>query len=952
MLENDNNIDVLGARVHNLKNIDVKIPREKLVVITGLSGSGKSSLAFDTIYAEGQRRYVETFSAYARQFLGGLERPDVDKIDGLSPVIAIEQKTTSKSPRSTVGTITEIYDFLRLLYARAADAYSYNTGEKMVSYNDEQIKQLITQDFAGKRINILAPIIRARKGHYAELFQQIAKQGFLKVRINGEIKDITTGMKLDRYKTHDIEIVIDRMEIPSDLKSPSFGGVGEDKRLFESIATAMYHGENVLMILDQDTNAIRFFSRNLMCPTTGISYQNPEPNLFSFNSPKGACDHCKGLGTVNEINIKKIIPNPKISINKGGFAPLGEYKSSWMFKQLEIIGEKYGFKLTDSISTISEEAMEMILNGGKEKFSVESKVLGVTKEYKIEFEGIAHFIKNQHDESGSTTIKRWAKEFMDEVKCPVCEGTRLKKEALFFKINEKNIAELCDLDISDVTAWFLDLNNHLSDKQKTIATEVIKEIKDRLAFLMNVGLDYLALSRSSKSLSGGEAQRIRLATQIGSQLVGVLYILDEPSIGLHQRDNDKLIHSLEQLRDIGNSVIVVEHDKDMILRADYVIDIGPKAGKHGGEIISKGTPAEILKDHTLTASYLNGEMEIEIPKKRREGNGNFLKLTGATGNNLKNVSIELPLGKMICLTGVSGSGKSTLINETLYPILNAFYFNGIKKPQPYKIIEGLEHIDKVIDIDQSPIGRTPRSNPATYTEVFTEIRNLFTMTSESMIRGYKAGRFSFNVKGGRCETCEGSGVRTIEMNFLPDVYVECETCQGKRFNRETLEIRYKGKSISDVLNMTVDEAVPFFENIPKIYRKVKTLQEVGLGYITLGQQSTTLSGGEAQRIKLAGELSKKDTGNTFYILDEPTTGLHFEDIRVLMEVINKLVDKGNTILIIEHNMDVIKLADYIIDIGPEGGKGGGEVVAKGTPEEVAKNKKSYTAQFLKKELLG
>jgi len=947
MLENDNNIEVLGARVHNLKNIDVKIPREKLVVITGLSGSGKSSLAFDTIYAEGQRRYVETFSAYARQFLGGLERPDVDKIDGLSPVIAIEQKTTSKSPRSTVGTITEIYDFLRLLYARAAYAYSYNTGEKMVSYNDEQIKELITQDFAGKRINILAPIIRTRKGHYAELFQQIAKQGFLKVRINGEIKDITTGMKLDRYKTHDIEIVVDRLEVAP----PSGAGGADEKRLSESIATAMYHGENVLMILDQDTNAIRFFSRNLMCPTTGISYQNPEPNLFSFNSPKGACNHCKGLGTVNEINLKKIIPNPKMSINKGGFAPLGEYKSSWMFKQLEIIGEKYGFKLTDPILNISEDAMEMILNGGKEKFSVESKVLGVTKEYKIEFEGIAHFIKNQYDESGSTTIKRWAKEFMDEVKCPVCKGSRLKKEALFFKINEKNIVELCDMDISDVTAWFLDLDKYLSDKQKTIASEVIKEIKDRLAFLMNVGLDYLALSRSSKSLSGGEAQRIRLATQIGSQLVGVLYILDEPSIGLHQRDNDKLIHSLEQLRDIGNSVIVVEHDKDMILRADYVIDIGPKAGKHGGEIISKGTPAEILKDHTLTASYLNGEMEIEIPKKRREGNGKFLKLTGATGNNLKNVSIDLPLGKMICVTGVSGSGKSTLINETLYPILNAYYFNGVKKPQPYKKIEGLEHIDKVIDIDQSPIGRTPRSNPATYTEVFTEIRNLFTMTSESMIRGYKAGRFSFNVKGGRCETCEGSGVRTIEMNFLPDVYVECEACQGKRFNRETLEIRYKGKSISDVLNMTIDEAVPFFENIPKIYRKVKTLQDVGLGYITLGQQSTTLSGGEAQRIKLAGELSKKDTGNTFYILDEPTTGLHFEDIRVLMEVINKLVDKGNTILIIEHNLDVIKLADYIIDIGPEGGKGGGEVVAKGTPEEVAKNKKSYTAQFLKKELV-
>ena len=942
MLDTDNTIEVQGARVHNLKNIDVSIPREKLVVITGLSGSGKSSLAFDTIYAEGQRRYVETFSAYARQFLGGLERPDVDKIDGLSPVIAIEQKTTSKSPRSTVGTITEIYDFLRLLYARGADAYSYNTGEKMVSYSDEQIKDLIIQDFSGKRINILAPVIRARKGHYAELFQQIAKQGFLKVRVNNDILDITLGMKLDRYKTHDIEIVVDRMVID---ESPE-----NEKRLSESINTAMHHGENVLMVLDQDSSEVRYFSRNLMCPTTGISYQNPEPNLFSFNSPKGACDHCNGLGTVNEINTKKIVPNPKLTIKAGGFAPLGEYKSSWIFKQLEIIGEKYGFKLTDTIEKIPAEAMEMILNGGKEKFTINSKDLGVAREYKIDFEGISNFIKNQHDESGSTSIKRWAKEFMDEVNCPVCDGSRLKKEALFFKINEKNIAELCDMDISDLTAWFNDLDSHLSDKQKRIATEVIKEIKDRLNFLMNVGLDYLALSRSSKSLSGGEAQRIRLATQIGSQLVGVLYILDEPSIGLHQRDNDKLIHSLEQLRDIGNSVIVVEHDKDMIERADYVIDIGPKAGKYGGEIISKGTPAQILKHHTITAMYMNGEMKMEVPAKRREGNGKFLKLSGATGNNLKNVSIELPLGKMICVTGVSGSGKSTLINETLYPILNAYYFNGVKKPKPYKKIEGLEHIDKVIDIDQSPIGRTPRSNPATYTEVFTEIRNLFTMTSESMIRGYKAGRFSFNVKGGRCETCEGSGVRTIEMNFLPDVYVECETCQGKRFNRETLEIRYKGKSISDVLNMTVDEAVPFFEMIPKIYRKVKTIQDVGLGYITLGQQSTTLSGGEAQRIKLAGELSKKDTGNTFYILDEPTTGLHFEDIRVLMEVINKLVDKGNTILIIEHNMDVIKLADYIIDIGPEGGKGGGQLIAKGTPEEVAKSKKSYTAKYLKKEL--
>ena len=942
MSDTEQFIEVLGARVHNLKNIDVSIPREKLVVITGLSGSGKSSLAFDTIYAEGQRRYVETFSAYARQFLGGLERPDVDKIDGLSPVIAIEQKTTSKSPRSTVGTITEIYDFLRLLYARASDAYSYNTGEKMVSYSDNQISTLINESFSGKRINVLAPTIRARKGHYAELFQQIAKQGFVKVRVDGVVKDITPGMKLDRYKTHDIEIVIDRIvvdELPD-----------TQKRLSESINTAMSHGENVLMILDQDTDEIRYFSRNLMCPTTGISYQNPEPNLFSFNSPKGACATCNGLGIINEINPKKIVPNPKLSIKQGGFAPLGEYKSSWIFKQLETIAEKFKFKLTDSISTISDEAMDVILNGGKDKFTVASKTLGITKEYKIDFEGIAHFIKNQFDENASTAIKRWAKEFMDEIPCPICEGTRLQKEALYFKINERNIAELSAMDISELTEWFLKLNKHLSAKQKRIATEVIKEINDRLSFLMNVGLNYLSLSRSSKSLSGGEAQRIRLATQIGSQLVGVLYILDEPSIGLHQRDNEKLIHSLEQLRDLGNSVLVVEHDKDMIERADYVIDIGPKAGKFGGEIISKGTPKELLKEHTTTAQYLNGELKIEIPKERRKGNGNFMKLTGATGNNLKNVSISIPLGTLVGITGVSGSGKSTLINETLYPILNAHIYNGVKKPMPYKKIEGLDFIDKVIDIDQSPIGRTPRSNPATYTDVFSEIRKLFTMTSESMIRGYKAGRFSFNVKGGRCETCEGSGVRTIEMNFLPDVYVECETCQGKRFNRETLEIRYKGKSISDVLNMTVDEAVPFFELIPKIYRKVKTIQDVGLGYITLGQQSTTLSGGEAQRIKLAGELAKKDTGNTFYILDEPTTGLHFEDIRVLMDVIQKLVDKGNTVLIIEHNMDVIKLADYIIDIGPEGGKGGGMVVAKGTPEEVAKSKKGYTAGFLKKEL--
>lgn len=942
MQHTEETIEIIGARAHNLKNIDVTIPREKLVVITGLSGSGKSSLAFDTIYAEGQRRYIETFSAYARQFLGGLERPDVDKIDGLSPVIAIEQKTTSKSPRSTVGTITEIYDFLRLLYARGADAYSYNTDEKMVSYSDEQIKQLILEDFNGKRINILAPVVRSRKGHYRELFEQIAKQGFLKVRVNGEIRDLEYGMKVDRYKTHDIEIVIDRMAIDTEEDT--------DKRLSESIKTAMYHGDDVMMVIEQESKEVRFYSRNLMCPSSGISYPNPEPNNFSFNSPKGACPCCNGLGTVNEINLQKIIPNPKSSIKNGGFAPLGEYKSSWIFKQLEIIAQKYDFKITDAIETIPKEAMDMILYGGNEKFSVVSKVMGITKDYKIDFEGISNFIKNQYDNSDSASIKRWAKEFMDENDCPECEGTRLRKESLYFKLNGKNIGELVQMDVAELSEWFADLDNHLSEKQKVIAVEVVKEITARLQFLLDVGLNYLSLNRSSKSLSGGEAQRIRLATQIGSQLVGVLYILDEPSIGLHQRDNERLIKSLESLRDIGNSVIVVEHDKDMIERADYVIDIGPKAGRFGGQIISKGTPKELLKETTITAQYMNGKMQIEVPKSRREGNGKSLKLTGATGNNLKNVSIEIPLGKLVCVTGVSGSGKSTLINETLYPILNAHFFNAVKKPQPYKKIEGLEHIDKVIDIDQSPIGRTPRSNPATYTDVFSEIRSLYTQTPEAMIRGYKPGRFSFNVKGGRCETCEGSGVRTIEMSFLPDVYVECETCMGKRFNRETLEIRYKGKSISDVLNMTVDEAVDFFENIPKIYRKVKTIQDVGLGYITLGQQSTTLSGGEAQRIKLATELSKKDTGNTFYILDEPTTGLHFEDIRVLMDVINKLVDKGNTVLIIEHNLDVVKLSDYIIDIGYEGGKGGGEVVAKGTPEEIVKNKKSYTAQFLKKEL--
>lgn len=942
MSQFEDTIEVQGARVHNLKNIDVSIPREKLVVITGLSGSGKSSLAFDTIYAEGQRRYIETFSAYARQFLGGLERPDVDKIDGLSPVIAIEQKTTSKSPRSTVGTITEIYDFLRLLYARASDAYSYNTGEKMVSYTDEQIKSLIKETFNGKRINILAPVIRSRKGHYRELFEQIAKQGFVKVRADGEVKDLVKGMQLDRYKNHDIEIVIDRLKIDD--------SVDNDKRLTETINTAMYHGEDILMVLDQDTNETRYFSRSLMCPTSGISYPNPEPNNFSFNSPKGACPKCNGIGKLYQVNDKKIIPDDSLSIKAGALAPHGPYKNSWIFKQFETIAQRYNFELTDPYKDIPEEAKKMILYGGNEKFSVESKTLGVTRDYKIDFEGVANFIENQFTTAETTSLKRWAKEYMDKVECDLCHGSRLRQESLYFRVNGMNIAELANMDISDLAQWFSDLAPKLSDKQFQISEEIIKEIRTRVQFLLDVGLEYLSLNRSSKSLSGGEAQRIRLATQIGSQLVGVLYILDEPSIGLHQRDNEKLIKSLIALRDIGNSVIVVEHDKDMIESADYVIDIGPKAGKYGGEIISIGTPEELKTHHTLTADYLNGTKQIEIPKKRREGNGKFIELKGCTGNNLKNVSVKLPLGMMIGVTGVSGSGKSTLINETLYPILNAHYFNGVKKPMPYKSIKGLEHIDKVIDINQSPIGRTPRSNPATYTKTFDEIRSLFAKIPEAMIRGYKPGRFSFNVKGGRCETCQGGGLRVIEMNFLPDVYVECETCQGKRFNRETLEIRYKGKSISDTLDMTINEAVDFFEHIPKIHNKLKTIKDVGLGYITLGQQSTTLSGGEAQRIKLATELSKRDTGNTFYILDEPTTGLHFEDIRVLMNVLNKLVNKGNTILIIEHNMDVIKTVDYIIDIGYEGGKGGGEVIAEGTPEEVAKHRKSYTAKFLKKEL--
>ena len=933
-------IEVYGARVHNLKNINVKIPREKLVVITGLSGSGKSSLAFDTIYAEGQRRYIETFSAYARQFLGGLERPDVDKIDGLSPVISIEQKTTNKSPRSTVGTITEIYDFLRLLFSRAADAYSFNTGEKMVSYSDEQIRNLILQDFKDKRIAILAPIVKSRKGHYRELFEQISKQGFVKVRVDGEIKEIEKGMRLDRYKTHDIEVVIDRL-IVNDTS---------EKRLEETIKTALYTGDNILMVIDVDDENPRYFSRELMCPTSGIAYPNPEPNTFSFNSPKGACSKCNGLGITNEINFEKVIPNHSISIKSGGIIPLGEEKNSWIFKQLQLIADRYHFKLSDSIKSIPEEALQIILNGGNEKFSIASKTIGITRNYEIDFEGITAFIENQYKLSESTSIKRWAKGFMDEVTCGTCEGNRLKKESLHFKIDNKNISDLAKLDINELAEWFQNLDPKLSERQVIIATEILKEIKTRIQFLLDVGLDYLALDRTSKSLSGGEAQRIRLATQIGSQLVGVLYILDEPSIGLHQRDNQKLIDSLVKLRDIGNSVLVVEHDKDMIEHADFVFDIGPGAGIHGGEIVSEGTFQEIKDHSTLTADYLAGRRQIEVPKNRRKGNGKSIKITGATGNNLKNVTAEFPLGKMICVTGVSGSGKSTLINETLYPILNKHIYRGVKEPMPYKKITGLEHVDKVIDIDQSPIGRTTRSNPATYTGVFSEIRNLFAKTPEAAIRGYKPGRFSFNVKNGRCETCQGGGVRIIEMNFLPDVHVECETCQGKRFNRETLEIRYKGKSIADVLEMTIDHAVEFFKLIPKIHIKLKTIKDVGLGYITLGQRSTTLSGGEAQRIKLASELSKRDTGNTFYILDEPTTGLHFEDIRVLMGVLNTLANKGNTVLIIEHNMDVIKLADYIIDIGMEGGKKGGEVLCKGTPEQIVKDKKSYTAQFLKQEL--
>ena len=935
-------IDIQGARVHNLKNVSLKIPRDKLVVITGLSGSGKSSLAFDTIYAEGQRRYIETFSAYVRQFLGNLERPDVDKIDGLSPVIAIEQKTTSKSPRSTVGTITELYDYVRLLFARVGTAFSYVTQEKMVNYSDDQIIHLILEEYMDKKVIILSPLIKARKGHYRELFDSLSRQGFLRVRVDGEILDLTPGMRVDRYKTHDIELIVDRIRIKQDENYL--------KRLIESLKTAMYYGEESIMLIDEETEKPRFFSRKLMCPTSGVSYALPEPNSFSFNSPKGMCLNCKGLGNQFEVSIDKIIPDESISIEKGGISPLGEKKSNWGFRQMEVIAKRYNFSLSDPIKNIPKEALEVILKGGNEKFTVASKTLGITRDYKIDYEGIENFIKYQFDNTDSSGIKRWANGFMDEKKCSSCHGTRLNKESLNFKINGLNIADVSALDLGDLFQWFEDLQKELSNNQLKIAGEIIKEIKTRLKFLLDVGLNYLSLNRSSKSLSGGEAQRIRLATQIGSQLVGVLYILDEPSIGLHQRDNEKLINSLESLRDIGNSVIVVEHDKEMILRADHIIDIGPMAGKNGGEIISEGSPKMLKKYKTLTAQYLNHQKQIQIPKNRRQGNGKRIVLSGCTGNNLKNIEIQIPLGIMIGVTGVSGSGKSTLINETLYPILNAHIYNGVKPPLPYKKINGLKYLDKVVDVNQSPIGRTPRSNPATYCGVFSEIRTLFTLTPEAQIRGYKPGRFSFNVKGGRCETCQGGGMKVIEMNFLPDVHVECENCNGKRFNRETLEIRFKGKSIADVLEMSVNQACSFFESHPKIYRKLKTVQDVGLGYITLGQSSTTLSGGEAQRIKLATELSKKDTGQTLYILDEPTTGLHFEDVRVLMEVLDKLVKRGNTVLIIEHNMDVIKLVDHLIDIGPEGGKNGGKLVGQGTPEEIVKVKKSYTGKYLAKEL--
>jgi len=937
----DEYIEIYGARENNLKNIDLRIPRDKLVVITGLSGSGKSSLAFETIYAEGQRRYMESFSAYARQFIGSMERPDVDEIRGLSPVISIEQKSVNRNPRSTVGTITEIYDFMRLLYARASVPYSYNTGEKMVRYSEEQITQMILEQYKDKRINVLAPVVRGRKGHYRDLFEQIRQQGYIKVRVDGEIKELVFGMQLDRYKTHDIEIVIDRLAVHEDTK----------ERIVKSVETAFRRGKGMLMVLEEGSSDARYFSKLLMCPTTGIAYQDPEPNTFSFNSPYGACPKCNGLGTVIQVDMNKIIPDPSLSLRKGGLAPLGEYKNNSVFSQLEAIGTRYGFTLDTPISEIPESAMSIILYGSSESFTVTREYLGTQSTYSTPFEGVVNVIRKMSEDNAPASILKWANSFMNETECPECHGQRLKKEALYFRLNGKNIAELADMDVNSLSKWLDDLPKHLDEKQNEIAHDILGEIKKRISFLLNVGIDYLNMNRPAKSLSGGESQRIRLATQIGSQLTGILYILDEPSIGLHQRDNHRLIESLKELRDIGNSIIVVEHDKDTMLAADHIIDIGPGAGVNGGELVFQGTPKEAMHGKGLTCDYLRGKKKIEVPAKRRKPfEGQHLKLYNASGHNLKNVDLDLPLGVMVCVTGVSGSGKSTLINETLYPILSKHFYRSEKNPLPYDRIEGLEFIDKVIEIDQAPIGKTPRSNPATYTKVFDDIRKLYGELPESKIRGYKSGRFSFNVKGGRCETCQGAGVRVIEMNFLPDVQVQCEACQGKRYNRETLEVRFKGKSINDVLNLTIDEAVVFFENFPSILQKIKTLQDVGLGYITLGQPSTTLSGGEAQRVKLATELSKRDTGRTLYILDEPTTGLHFEDIKILMEVLNKLVNKGNTVLIIEHNMDVIKMADYIIDMGPEGGERGGKILCEGTPEEIVGKGIGYTARYLKEEL--
>lgn len=936
----DEKINVWGARVHNLKNINVEIPRNSLTVITGLSGSGKSSLAFDTIYAEGQRRYIETFSAYARNFLGGMERPDVDKITGLSPVISIEQKTTNKNPRSTVGTTTEIYDYLRLLYARAGIAYSYATGEEMVKYTEEDVLKMIHTKYDGKKIFILAPLVRNRKGHYRELFESMRKKGYLHIRVDSEVKEIVRGMKTDRYKNHNIEVVIDKLQVQDK----------DDERLKKSVAAAMKQGDGLLMIMEKDTNEAKYYSKRLMCPTTGMSYGDPAPNKFSFNSPEGACPRCKGLGYVNEIDINKIMPDMKLSIKQGGIIPLGKYKNQMIFWQIDAILEKYGCDLNTPINEIQEEAMNEILYGTLEPVRIRKELVHTSSDYFVDFDGIIKYLHNVIENDDSASGQKWADQFQTVCQCPECNGQRLKRESLSYKIWDKNISEVANLDISELKEWLIEAKRHLNERQTKIASEIIKEIITRIDFMLEVGLDYLSLNRQSATLSGGESQRIRLATQIGSQLVNVLYILDEPSIGLHQRDNDRLIKSLKELRDLGNTVIVVEHDKDMMLSADYIVDIGPKAGRKGGEVVFQGKPDEMLKQHTITSQYLNGEMKIEVPAERRKGNGKYIILKGASGNNLKNVDVEFPLGKLIVVTGVSGSGKSTLINETLQPILSQHFYRSLKKPMPYKSIEGIEHIDKVVNVDQSPLGRTPRSNPATYTGVFSDIRSLFVNLPEAKIRGYKPGRFSFNVKGGRCEACGGNGYKTIEMRFLPDIMVPCEVCHGKRYNRETLEVRYKGKSIADVLDMTINQAVEFFENIPDILRKIKTIQDVGLGYIKLGQPSTTLSGGESQRVKLATELSKRDTGKTLYILDEPTTGLHFEDIRILMNVLQELVDRGNTVIIIEHNLDVIKLADYIIDMGPEGGRNGGTVLATGTPEEVAESTKGFTPRFLKKEL--